>query len=156
MMDSALNTRFDTERKTYDGFSIKYLVLTLAIYVHFCIFFSHITRISWYFCIFFSHITRLSWYFCIFFSHITRISWYFVFSFHILRDYLGIFVFSFHILREYLGIFVFSFHILRDYLGIFDTGRRQTIQKYNTENHKYEQYGPHQTPGRAQASAMGN
>jgi hypothetical protein len=36
MMDSALNTRFDTERKTYDGFSIKYLVLTLAIYVHFC------------------------------------------------------------------------------------------------------------------------
>ena len=33
MMDSALNTRFDTERKTYDGFSIKYLVLKLAIFI---------------------------------------------------------------------------------------------------------------------------
>ena len=39
-------------------------------------------------------------------------------------------------------------------LGTEDTGRRQTIQKYNTENQKYEQYGPHQTRGRALASAM--
>ena len=89
MMDSALNTRFDTERKTYEGFSIKYLVLTLAIYVHF---------------VFSFHI-------------LLEYLGIFVFSFHILRDYLGIFVFSFHILREYLGIFVFSFHILREYLG---------------------------------------
>ena len=100
MMDSALITRFDTERKTYDGFSIKYLVLKLAIYIHFFYFlftyyenifvflsfFSHITRISWYFCIFFSHITRISSYFCTFFSHITRISWYFcIFFSHITR-----------------------------------------------------------------------
>ena len=34
-------------------------------------------------------------------------------------------------------------------LGTQDTGRRQTIQKYNTENQKYEQYGPHQTQGLA-------
>ena len=54
-------TCFDTEGITYDGFSITYLVLKLAIFIHFCIFFSHITRISWYFCIFFSHITRISW-----------------------------------------------------------------------------------------------
>jgi hypothetical protein len=40
-------------------------------------------------------------------------------------------------------------------MGTQDTGRRQTIQKYNTENQKYEQYRPHQTRGRAQASAMG-
>ena len=103
MMDSALITRFDTERKTYDGFSINYLVLKLAIYIHFCIFFSHITRISSYFCTFF-HILR-------------EYLGIFVFSFHILREYLRIFVLSFHILREYLGIFVFSFHILREYLG---------------------------------------
>ena len=34
-------------------------------------------------------------------------------------------------------------------LGTQDTGRRQTLQKYNTENQIYEQYGPHQTRGRA-------
>jgi hypothetical protein len=39
--------------------------------------------------------------------------------------------------------------------GTEDTGRRQTIQKYNTENQIYEQYGPHQSRVRAQASAMG-
>ena len=43
MMDSALNTRFDTERKTYDGFSIKYLVLKLAI-LYIFVFSFHILR----------------------------------------------------------------------------------------------------------------
>jgi hypothetical protein len=98
MMDSALNTRFDTERKTYEGFSIKYLVLTLAIYVHF---------------VFSFHI-------------LLEYLGIFVFSFHILRDYLGIFVFSFHILREYLGrgilwlcfIFLFFFDLLQDEMSI--------------------------------------
>ena len=97
-MDSALNTRFDTERKTYEGFSIKYLVLTLAIYVHF---------------VFSFHI-------------LLEYLGIFVFSFHILRDYLGIFVFSFHILREYLGrgilwlcfIFLFFFDLLQDEMSI--------------------------------------
>jgi hypothetical protein len=45
-------TCFDTEGITYDVFSIKYLVLKLAIYIHFCIFFSHIKNIICYaFCI---------------------------------------------------------------------------------------------------------
>jgi hypothetical protein len=39
---------FRYRKKTYDGFSVKYLVLKLAIFIHFCIFFSHITRISRY------------------------------------------------------------------------------------------------------------
>ena len=100
MMDSALITRFDTERKTYDGFSINYLVLKLAIYIHFCIFFSHITRISSYFCTFFSQITRISWYFCIFFSHITRISSYFcTFFSHITRISWYFCIFFSHITR---------------------------------------------------------
>ena len=67
MMDSALNTRFDTERKTYEGFSIKYLVLTLAIYVHF---------------VFSFHI-------------LLEYLGIFVFSFHILREYLGTVIYGY-------------------------------------------------------------